>query len=529
MDAPSFIEVELRNKVGELVATTKVDQIDAAKVLQHTWYHSRGYAKTTIAGVGNVRLNRFILGTTSHSVVVDHLNLDKLDNRRANLREATHNQNNQNKAKTQKPTSSTYTGVAKETKNGKIKWRASIAGVYIGAFVNELHAAYAYDQAAVERFGPQTRVNGIARPANYSPPEKRPASALGKNIVMCGPSFQVRIIRTGSKNISKTFTTLAEAVEFRDRTLAQIKANRKRERQEQTIQRNESGVAIIPVHSGDAEPKYALVDDEDYHKLLEWKWGASNGYVERLDSTLDGRKKIALSRWLLGVTEDDVVVDHINNIPLDNRKANLRRSTFSLNAHNRVKASNTSSIYAGVVLDRGRWLASIAKDNKLFKLGSYEDEATAAWVRNCKAIELYGTFARLNQVDQPSGWVWENSRARKVALDGSTISREGASALKRKMRSDNKTGFIGVAVQGARFKAFAKYNKKDINLGVYDSAKVAAWVRDCKMRELYGDQVTLNGVEQPPGWVFKGDRATFVKLEEEGSEEEGPPAKRLRC
>jgi HNH endonuclease len=90
------------------------------------------------------------------------------------------------------------------------------------------------------------------------------------------------------------------------------------------------------------------------------------------------------------------VVDHRDGNPLNNRWRNLRLSTHSENAANRMRMRSNTSGFKGVVFDRrrGKWRASITKQGRHYPLGSHAtaDKAHAAYV--VKARELYGEFAR---------------------------------------------------------------------------------------------------------------------------------------
>lgn len=83
--------------------------------------------------------------------VVDHINGNGLDNRRENLRLATHSQNGMNRGKQSNNTSG-FKGVSLERKTGK--WVAHISrnGEYIrlGTFADRIQAYEAYCKAADE-------------------------------------------------------------------------------------------------------------------------------------------------------------------------------------------------------------------------------------------------------------------------------------------------------------------------------------------------------------------------------------------
>ena len=93
--------------------------------------------------------------------VVDHINHNGLDNRKANLRLATYAQNARNSIRSKAKCSSGYRGVYynKLTK----KWRSSIfinnKRKQIGYFSDETQAARAYDKAAKKYFGQFANLN----------------------------------------------------------------------------------------------------------------------------------------------------------------------------------------------------------------------------------------------------------------------------------------------------------------------------------------------------------------------------------
>jgi hypothetical protein len=82
--------------------------------------------------------------------LVDHKNTNSLDNRRQNLRLATHSQNSCNTRRDKSNTYSRYRGVSFSKR--KSKWfsaiRANGRKLWLGYFNNEIDAAVAYDEAA---------------------------------------------------------------------------------------------------------------------------------------------------------------------------------------------------------------------------------------------------------------------------------------------------------------------------------------------------------------------------------------------
>jgi len=145
----------------------------------------------------------------------------------------------------------------------------------------------------------------------------------------------------------------------------------------------------IPLTQG----KFALVDDDDYEYLSQWKWWYSNGYVVRshIDPVTKKSTKIYMHRKIMKPPKG-MVVHHINNNGLDNQECNLRVCTYSQNNQNKKSHKKGSSKYKGVSWNKHnkKWQAYITYEGKRFNLGYYAIEEEAARAYDKAAIELFG-------------------------------------------------------------------------------------------------------------------------------------------
>ena len=153
-DLPLFEHITLQiDKDGYAKITIYGNQL---KILNETFRlnidpkYSKGTNKVQI----QKKAHRLIMGVTDPKIQVDHINGNKLDNRKENLRLATPQQNSSNIG-IRKNNKSGYKGVCWSKRDKK--WIASIyknnKKQYLGCFDDIVEAVRAYDRAALELFG----------------------------------------------------------------------------------------------------------------------------------------------------------------------------------------------------------------------------------------------------------------------------------------------------------------------------------------------------------------------------------------
>lgn len=150
----------------------------------------------------------------------------------------------------------------------------------------------------------------------------------------------------------------------------------------------------IPLTQG----QFALVDDEDYEFLNQWKW-----YVYKNGSTFYAKRNIKCNgKWttiymhqilaeLMNFKEN---VDHINRNGLDNQRSNLRPATNKENCENRGMFKHNTSGYKGVSWHKqhSKWMAYIKHNSKHIHLGYFDKIEDAVKARKT-AEKKYFTHA----------------------------------------------------------------------------------------------------------------------------------------
>jgi hypothetical protein len=124
--------------------------------------------------------------------------------------------------------------------------------------------------------------------------------------------------------------------------------------------------------------EYAIVDDENFDYLNQWKWRVNNcGYANRTEYMGGGRKhqkqRAIQMHALINNTPKGFHTDHINHNKLDNRKCNLRTATSSQNGINRKGLqTNNKSGYTGVYWYSNAWNSEIKLHQKKIWIGRFK-------------------------------------------------------------------------------------------------------------------------------------------------------------
>ena len=133
-----------------------IDDDDLPKISGRKWQYCNGYAVSGSQKKENqLRMHRVIMGLSyGDNIWLDHINGNRLDNRKSNLR-ITDASSNQANRKAPKVNTSGYKGVVWH--KGKNKWMAACEHmgkmIFIGYFKDKILAAEAYDKKAAEIWG----------------------------------------------------------------------------------------------------------------------------------------------------------------------------------------------------------------------------------------------------------------------------------------------------------------------------------------------------------------------------------------
>jgi hypothetical protein len=155
----------------------------------------------------------------------------------------------------------------------------------------------------------------------------------------------------------------------------------------------------IPLTKG----KVALVDDDVFEFLNQWKWFYSKGpedrtgYAIRFDKNGKHNKSISMHRVIMN-TPPNLEVDHRDRDGCNNQRLNMRNCSHFQNVRNRSIQKDNSSGYKGVSWDKKckKWRVQIRIDGRKVWLGLFSSIQDASRIYDQAAIRFHGEFANIN-------------------------------------------------------------------------------------------------------------------------------------
>lgn len=207
-----------------------VDEEDYKMLVGYKWcVTGTGYVHNRTLG----RIHRVIMRAPKGSLV-DHVNGDKLDNRRCNLRFATKSQNNMNTKRVKG--ASKFKGViwVKRKNGGMWKARLTLGGetIYLGSYKTDLEAASAYNEAACKHFGKFSHLNDLTLPKSElvgvergQIDRKNPHGFKGVTYNKRDKRWVAQLIHKRTRVLNKSFATAEEAARAYDEKARSVFGN----------------------------------------------------------------------------------------------------------------------------------------------------------------------------------------------------------------------------------------------------------------------------------------------------------------
>lgn len=322
----------------------------------------------------NILLHRLVMNAPK-GIQVDHINRDKLDNRRENLRLATSSQQQANQ--TAKGGYSKYKGVFKE-RSKRCPWFAAIRfegkTYYLGSFATELEAAKAYNDAAKKLYGEFACLNDIPDEVPDLTSKLREKTSRFKGVHKNEYGRWVAQIHINGKTRHVgVYDTEIEAAKAYNEKAKEVFGE---------------DAYLNPIPEDFVPPKKEKkIRGVFFNKKLN-KWQASithnykRHYLGLFDSEIEAAA--AYNQKALELFGENAV---LNDVPEDVVPPKKERKK--------------SSKYRGVLKrPSGKWEACIWYKGKSHHLGYFDSEIEAAKAYNAKALELHGDKAKLNIIPE---------------------------------------------------------------------------------------------------------------------------------
>lgn len=380
----------------------KVSPEDHERVSKYKWSERGGYANHAALG----SLHKVIIGKRPEGIpeayVIDHVNRDKLDNRRENLRWVSTSFNIFN-TNTKPGSSSKFRGV--RWCIHKEKWIARFRGKSQGSFDNEREAAIAYAKAAIRVWpdwaptsdllvGPDLLSREEIEGKTNNLHKDQPIKLLPTGVTRKNKKYRAMY----RKEYLGTFATIEQANHVYQARAAEADAAEWQTYKNRPIPRDKDGDAIIAISGNAGHGLSAKVPERFWHCLsFKNKWNIRCGYAA---GTFEG-KSTYLHAVVFRLCHPDIEVkgsiDHIDpSDRLNNLESNLRDATRQLQVYNQQKRLNCSSKYIGVYFNKkkAKWGGRVLFEGKRHCTKWFATENEAARALDSMSKTLMGENAR---------------------------------------------------------------------------------------------------------------------------------------
>jgi hypothetical protein len=373
------------------------------------------------ARIGSVSVHSLIIGPRPNSIpkdwVIDHVDRNKLNNTRENLRWVSRSFNAFNTVR--------HSGVSRfrgvSFRHGcKSEWRASVGGVNLGHFTSEREAAIIAATAYIRAYGKWAETSDLLFTFDQTLPDLLSLEELAdikRSIAAEDALLPAPVSTTKSTGVYKTKSgkfrveyrqsvlgyteSFIAAVVFREE---QIKAILEREwhaYKSLPIPLDDDGDAVIALSDGKwGSGVKSKVDAEFWHQLTyKTCWClTSQRYARR------GRDSQFLHKAVMLLIDSEYVsnwnasIDHIDpTAKLDNRRVNLRVATHAEQQRNKVTRTGGTSIHKGVYAIKTGWVGTFGYTTsagpQLFRVPVQQTEEEVVRRLNAVRSEVHGDNA----------------------------------------------------------------------------------------------------------------------------------------
>lgn len=426
IDEP-YMQIPITTKKKGLIANVKCSVQDFTALMKHKWRVRDNYFAATIDSK-TISMHTYVKTvleglTVPKGYVVNHMapDNDKLDCRRSKLEIVPHAYNVQNRKKRElEDGEEKYTGVKEITSS---RYESSIVVnkkyEYLGTYSSAIEAAEARDIFIVNYPGtighqlnfPDRRAEFVGKPIFKKQKKAKTRPYIGVTKISSKMySTDVRVkgktIRIGKNTDPKV------CAEIYDKYIMENGLDRKtnfhpeykppKKVKTDMIAINDTTCKLL-IFGGDV-----FIDLEDYDRIKYYKWYTVNdGKSLHVQAHADGTV-ILLHRFVVGETDSNVLVDHKDSNPFNNKKDNLRRTNHQGNGDNQSKRADASSQYHNVYLyktskaNKPRFMVSVVyKGEVVYKEKGFLTEYAAAVARDeYVKTHLSHTLKKLNFPDK---------------------------------------------------------------------------------------------------------------------------------